>query len=104
MMIMARAGSFAIELDAKHWINDGLMTLFFFVIGLEIKRELVQGELNEWRRAALPVAAAVGGMVLPALIYIGFNLGGEGAQGGQIEELARTTEAPLDRLERTIRP
>lgn len=81
MMMMVRAGSFAIELDVKHWINDGLMTLFFFVIGLEIKRELVHGELNEWRRASLPVAAAVGGMVLPALIYIGFNIGGDGVWG-----------------------
>ncbi len=81
MMMMIRVGSFAIELDVTHWINDGLMTLFFFVVGLEIKRELVHGELNEWRRAALPVAAALGGMVLPALIYVGFNAGGEGAQG-----------------------
>lgn len=81
MIMMVRAGSFAIELDVKHWINDGLMTLFFFVIGLEIKRELVHGELNEWRRASLPVAAAVGGMVLPALIYAGFNVGSEGAPG-----------------------
>ena len=75
------AGSFAIELDVKHWINDGLMTLFFFVVGLEIKRELVRGELNEWRRAALPVAGALGGMVLPALIYFGFNVDGEGSRG-----------------------
>jgi Na+:H+ antiporter, NhaA family len=62
-MMMVRADSVAIELDVKHWINDGLMTLFVFVVGLEIKRELVHGELNEWRRAALPVAAAVGGIL-----------------------------------------
>jgi Na+:H+ antiporter, NhaA family len=80
-MMMVRADSVAIELDVKHWINDGLMTLFVFVVGLEIKRELVHGELNEWRRAALPVAAAVGGMVLPALIYSGFNFGGEESPG-----------------------
>lgn len=81
MMIIIGAGSFSIELDVKHWINDGLMALFFFVVGLEIKRELVHGELNDRRRAALPVAAAVGGMVLPALIYAGFNVGSEGAPG-----------------------
>jgi NhaA family Na+:H+ antiporter len=60
------------ELDESllHWINDGLMTIFFFVVGLEIKRELVGGELSEWRKAALPVMAALGGMVVPAAIYL----------------------------------
>jgi Na+:H+ antiporter, NhaA family len=53
-----------------HWVNDGLMAIFFFVVGLEIKRELVDGELSEWRKAALPVVAAVGGMVAPAVIYL----------------------------------
>ncbi|HUO54952.1 MAG TPA: Na+/H+ antiporter NhaA [Rhodoblastus sp.] len=54
----------------RHWINDGLMTLFFFVVGLEIKRELVAGELRELRVAALPIAAAIGGMAVPAALYL----------------------------------
>lgn len=57
------------------------MTIFFFVVGLEIKRELVHGELSELRRAALPVVAALGGMLLPLLIYLIFNAGGDGARG-----------------------
>jgi NhaA family Na+:H+ antiporter len=64
-----------------HWINDGLMALFFFVVGLEIKREIVIGELSTLKKAILPVAAAIGGMVLPALIYAALNRGGEGARG-----------------------
>lgn len=64
-----------------HWINDGLMTIFFLTVGLEIKRELLIGGLSDPRRAALPVAAAVGGMVLPAVIYLFFNLGGSGVTG-----------------------
>lgn len=56
-----------------HWINDGLMAIFFLVVGLEIKRELVSGELSSPKQAALPFAAAVGGMVVPALIYAAFN-------------------------------
>ena len=61
--------------DFKHLVNDGLMAIFFFVVGLEIKRELVLGELRDPRKAALPVVAALGGMVLPALIYVAFNAG-----------------------------
>jgi NhaA family Na+:H+ antiporter len=68
-------------LSGEHWINDGLMALFFFVVGLEIKRELVVGHLSTVKKAILPVAAAVGGMVLPAFIYILLNSGGEGARG-----------------------
>jgi NhaA family Na+:H+ antiporter len=62
-------GDFALIEPLRHWINDGLMTLFFFVVGLEIKRELVSGELADPRKALLPVMAAVGGMVAPATIY-----------------------------------
>ncbi len=64
-----------------HWINDGLMAIFFFVVGLELKREIIAGELNETKKAMLPVGAAIGGMVVPALIYLAFNNSGEAAGG-----------------------
>ena len=67
--------------DLRHLINDGLMAIFFFVVGLEIKRELVSGELRDPRTAALSFFGAVGGMAVPALIYVLVNLGGEGARG-----------------------
>ena len=67
--------------DLGHMVNDGLMAFFFFVVGLEIKRELVHGELSTFRRAALPVVAAIGGMAIPALIYLSFNPTGEASQG-----------------------
>ena len=67
--------------DLRHWVNDGLMTLFFFVIGLEIKQELANGELRSAKSAAIPAAGALGGMVVPALLYLGLNLGGKGAAG-----------------------
>jgi len=69
-------GILTLDLPLEMWINDGLMALFFFVVGLEIKRELVSGELKDPRAAALPAMAALGGMVLPAAIYIAFNIGG----------------------------
>jgi NhaA family Na+:H+ antiporter len=72
---------FSIDEDLRHWINDGLMVFFFFVVALEIKRELVLGELSDARRAALPVTAALGGMILPALIYVAFNATGDGQRG-----------------------
>ena len=75
------AGPLAVTEDLKHWVNDGLMTLFFFVVGLEIKRELVVGELREPRRASLPVLAALGGVVVPAGIFLLLNAGGEGGRG-----------------------
>ncbi len=68
-------------LTFREWVNDGLMAIFFFVVGLEIKRELVEGELRDPRKASLPVIAALGGMIVPALIYVGFNAGGAGAHG-----------------------
>lgn len=77
-------GNFAISEDWLHWVNDGLMTVFFFVVGLEIKRELVRGELRDPRAASLPVLAAVGGMVAPALLYLAFNAGGAGSRGWAI--------------------
>ncbi len=72
---------FRIDETLGHFVNDGLMAIFFFVVGLEIKRELVEGELASPRRAALPAAAALGGMVVPALIYFAWNAGGEGQHG-----------------------
>jgi Na+:H+ antiporter, NhaA family len=74
-------GRFALDGDLRHWVNDGLMTLFFLVVGLEIKRELVVGELRTWRNAALPVIAAAGGMAVPAALYATLNAGGPGADG-----------------------
>ncbi|MFL6103968.1 MAG: Na+/H+ antiporter NhaA, partial [Actinomycetes bacterium] len=66
--LAVRLGRFAIEADLRHWVDDGLMTLFFLVVGLEIKRELVVGDLRSWRGAALPVVAAAGGMAVPAAL------------------------------------
>jgi NhaA family Na+:H+ antiporter len=74
-------GDASIQLDIQHWINDGLMTVFFFVVGLEIKRELVTGELRDRRAAMVPVVAAIGGMVLPAAIFLAFNAGTDAADG-----------------------
>jgi NhaA family Na+:H+ antiporter len=74
-------GGFALSESLRHWVNDGLMALFFFVLGLEIKRELLVGELRSRRQAALPIAAAVGGAIVPALIYAALNWGGEGFRG-----------------------
>jgi len=76
-----RLGSFEMVHSLKHWINDGLMTLFFFVIGLEVKRELVLGELRDRKRAALPIAAAVGGMLVPAGLYLALQSGRPGQAG-----------------------
>jgi Na+:H+ antiporter, NhaA family len=67
-------GAFAIDKPLLLWVNDGLMAVFFFLVGLEIKRELLQGELSSWRKASLPVIAALGGMIVPSLIYIGINI------------------------------
>ena len=64
---------FLLSMSLHHWINDGLMAMFFFVIGLELKREILVGELADPKQAILPIAAAIGGMVLPALIYIAIN-------------------------------
>jgi Na+:H+ antiporter, NhaA family len=68
-------GGAGLHLSLAHWVNDGLMAIFFFVVGLEIKRELLVGELAGWQRAALPIVAALGGMVVPAAIYAWLNLG-----------------------------
>lgn len=77
-------GDAAITEDLKHWVNDGLMVLFFFVVGLEIKRELVVGELNDRSKAVLPLIAAIGGVLVPGLIYVSLNAGGAGSDGWAI--------------------
>lgn len=79
--ISLNIGSWAINMSMHHWVNDGLMALFFFVVGLELKREIMVGELSDLRQAALPIIAAVGGMVVPALIYLAFNHDTEAAHG-----------------------
>lgn len=74
-------GDFVLDKTLHHWINDGLMTLFFFVVGLEIKREVLVGELSNMRAASVPIVAAVGGMFLPAVIYYAMNAGSDTAVG-----------------------
>lgn len=74
-------GDGGISADLRHWVNEGLMTFFFLVVGLEAKRELDLGELRERRRLAIPAFAALGGMVVPIAIYLAINAGGPGAHG-----------------------
>lgn len=72
---------FELSKPVLKWINDGLMVVFFFLIGLEIKREFVLGELNNFKKASLPIFAAIGGMILPALLFFTLNYGKPGSQG-----------------------
>lgn len=74
-------GQWQLGMSLHHWVNDGLMALFFFVVGMELKREIMVGELADMRQAALPIIAAIGGMVMPALIYLAVNHGGDAARG-----------------------
>ena len=76
-----RAGSLGLAADLQEWVNSGLMTFFFLVMGLEARREFDMGELRERRRLALPVLAGLGGMIVPIGIYLAINAGGPGAQG-----------------------
>src|SRR3954465_2923314 len=76
-----RIGDGGISLDLRHWVNEGLMTFFFLVVGLEAKRELDLGALRDQRRLAIPLFGAIGGMTLPILIYLAFNAGGPGGKG-----------------------
>ncbi len=78
---MVRLGDWSLEMDLAHWVGDGLMALFFFVIGLEVRRELAVGELTDRRRVTIPAVAAVGGMVVPAAIYLLIAPSGEAANG-----------------------
>jgi len=77
-------GSWALSLDLRHWVNDGLMALFFLVVGLELKREITSGDLGKFRTAVLPFMAALGGMIIPALIYLAFNYNSDTARGWAI--------------------
>jgi Na+/H+ antiporter NhaA len=79
--LAVRLGSEGIAMDLRSWVNEGLMTLFFLVVGLEAKRQLDLGELRERRRLAIPVVAAIGGVTVPVLIYLAFNAGRAGAHG-----------------------
>src|SRR5687768_10277326 len=74
-------GDAMFSLDLRHWVNDGLMTLFFFVIGLEVSYEVRLGQLRDRRLIAVPAIAALGGLIVPAAIYLAFNAGGPGAVG-----------------------
>ncbi len=76
-----RLGPFSFERDLHFWINDGVMTIFFFVVGLEIRREMHRGELSQLRRAALPLAAALGGMLVPAASFLALNWGRDSVSG-----------------------
>ncbi|HKK74011.1 MAG TPA: Na+/H+ antiporter NhaA [Saprospiraceae bacterium] len=76
-----RFGSFQFEQNFHHLINDGLMAIFFFLVGLEIKREVMVGELSTFRKALFPIICAAGGMLFPALIYFAFNPSGDAADG-----------------------
>lgn len=80
--VVVSFGEFAIAKPLLLWINDGLMAIFFFMVGLEIKREIIEGDLSDRKKLALPVFAAIGGMLLPALIYIGFNWDDPAAMSG----------------------
>jgi len=74
MALGVTLGGHTISMDLMHWINDGLMALFFLMVGLEIKRELLIGELSSVQKASFPIIAAIGGMIIPALVYISFNM------------------------------
>ena len=76
--------NYSVSHTVHHWINDGLMALFFFVVGLEIKREVLVGELADFRQATLPIAAAIGGVVVPALLFFAVNSSGDAANGWAI--------------------
>ncbi len=81
MPIALTIGDSGLEKSLLHWVNEGLMVLFFFVMGLEIKRAILVGELSSFRKAALPIVAALGGMIVPALLYYGMNPEGGAAHG-----------------------
>ena len=80
--VIAGVGSFVIDKPLLLWINDGLMAVFFFLVGLEVKREILGGQLSSWNKASLPLSAAIGGMVLPAIVFLAINNGSPANQAG----------------------
>lgn len=85
------AGGRSLVMSAHHWVNDLLMAVFFLVVGLELKREIMTGELADPKRAVLPVAAALGGMIVPAAIFLLFNFGTENSRKWNVLETSSTT-------------
>ena len=92
--LSAKLGPAWLRLSALHWINDGLMAVFFLLVGLEIKREVVAGALSSIRQAALPLLAAIGGMVLPAVLYVAVNAGNSAALAGWATPVATDLPSP----------
>ncbi len=80
-LLSVEVETFLLKMTWHHWINDGLMAVFFFVVGLEIKREFLAGELHSVRQASLPVFAAIGGMIVPIILFFAFGLKGEAGEG-----------------------
>ena len=76
--VTAKVGGTGVEKSALLWINDGLMALFFLLVGLEVKREVLVGQLSSWQQSSLPIFAALGGMAAPALVFVAINLGSPG--------------------------
>src|SRR4051812_46946900 len=92
-VLSVRFGHWAVTLDLRGWVNDGLMAFFFFVVGLEARREADLGELRELRRVALPLLAGLGGMLVPIALFLAFNGGRASAGGWGGAVLARTAVA-----------
>lgn len=81
ILVGIEVGSWKLEMSMHHWVNDALMALFFFLVGMELKREILVGELSDLRKAVLPIVAAVGGMALPAIIFFLMNPEGDASRG-----------------------
>ncbi|HEV8649806.1 MAG TPA: Na+/H+ antiporter NhaA [Actinomycetes bacterium] len=82
--LSVQVGEAELAKDLRHWVNDGLMVLFFLVVGVELSRQLKLGELRDWRAMTMPAVAAAGGVVVPALLYLAFNPSGPAARGWPI--------------------
>src|SRR5947208_2332454 len=98
--LSVRVGDAGVALDLRDWVNSGLMTFFFFVVGLEARREFDLGELRERRRVALPLLAGIGGMAVAIAIYLAFNAGRPSAHGSGIAYDARARDRTVPRVSR----